>query len=151
MTKQLAATALALVFCAATMGCETAMTDPTDGGDDALTHQDWLAEAIVGKAVINPGKVTLAFVEGRVSGRAGCNLYSGPVEIGKGTIKIGTLISTKMTCAEPGLMQQEGIYLNALRLAQRYNIGADEKLTIETQAGALVYSGVPKQQRPEGS
>jgi len=151
MAGKLAATVLALAFCAATMGCETAMTDPQDGGDEQLTRQDWVAQTIDGKPVVNPGKVTLAFVEGRVSGRAGCNLYSGPVEFGKGTIKVGTLISTKMACMEPGVMQQESAYLNALRSAQRYSIGGDEKLTIDTQSGALVYSGVPKQMRPEGS
>src|SRR6185295_16084913 len=128
MVGKLAATALALAFCASMMGCETAMTDPQDGGDEQLTRQDWVADTIDGKPVISPGKVTLAFVEGRVSGRAGCNLYSGPVEIGKGTIKVGLLISTKMACAEPGLMQQESAYLNALRSAHHYSIGADAKL-----------------------
>lgn len=151
MAGKLAATALAFAFCATMMGCETAMTDPQNGGDEQLTRLDWVAETIDGKPVIGPGKVTLAFVEGRVSGRAGCNLYSGPVEIGKGTIKVGTLISTKMACLELGLMQQESAYLNALRTAHHYNIGSDEKLTIDTQSGALTYGGVPKQQRPEGS
>ena len=80
MIGRLAATALALAFCATMMGCETAMTDPQDGGDERLTRQDWVAETIDGKPVISPGKVTLAFVEGRVSGRAGCNRYSGPVQ-----------------------------------------------------------------------
>ncbi len=145
------AVSFALALCAAIMGCETTMLDAKDGGDDVLTRQDWLADTIAGKPVIQHGKVTLAFVEGRVSGRGGCNVYSGPVEFGGGKIKIGTLISTKMACVEPGLMQQESAYLNALRTAQRYSIDADEKLTIDTQSGALVYSPVPKQQRPETS
>src|SRR5262245_15911561 len=121
--------ALALAMCAAMMGCETTMLDPKDGGDDALTRQDWIADSIAGKPVIQQGKLTLAFVEGRVSGRGGCNVYSGPVEFAGGKIKIGTLISTKMACVEPGLMQQESAYLNALRTAQRYRMSADEKLT----------------------
>lgn len=151
MAGRIAATALLLVLCVGIAGCETAMTDPRDGGDEQLTRLDWVADSIGGKPVVNPGKVTLTFAEGRVSGRAGCNRYSGPVEFSNGSIKVGALISTKMACMEPGVMEQETAYLNALRSARRYSVGGEEKLTIETASGSLTYSGVPKQQRPEGS
>jgi len=140
----------ATLLAAASVGsCETAVSD-VDDHSERLTRQDWVAETIAGQPVINPGRVTLAFVEGRVSGRGGCNIYSGPVEIGNGTLKVGPLISTKMACGEPGLMQQESAYLGALQSARSYRFGADDKLTISTQAGALVYGGAPKQQRPGG-
>jgi len=130
-------------------GCESAVSD-VDDESGRLTRQDWVAETIDGRPVVGAGRVTLAFVEGRVSGRGGCNIYSGPVEIGSGTLKVGTLISTKMACAEPGLMQQESAYLNALQSARRYSFGSEGRLTITTQAGAITYGGVPKQQRPGG-
>jgi len=139
----------ALVLCAGLAACESAVSD--DDQSDELTKQDWVAETINGKPVINPGRVTLSFAEGRVSGRGGCNIYSGPVEIGADTLKIGPLISTKMACVDNGLMQQESAYLNALRSAQRYSFGEKGKLTITTALGALVYRGEPKQERPEGS
>jgi heat shock protein HslJ len=138
--------ALAIVFGLA--ACESAVSD--DDRADRLSQQDWVAESIAGAPVVNPGRVTLSFREGRVSGRAGCNLYSGPVEVGKGTLKVGSLISTKMACMQEGVMKQESVYLNALQAARSYGFGADGKLTITTSSGALVYNGAPRQQRPEG-
>ena len=150
MTRRMKAVVLALAFGAVLVGCETAVSDDGERSSK-LTQQDWIADTINGKEVIHPGRVTMSFVEGRVSGRGGCNLYSGPVEIGDGTIKVGPLISTKMACVDNGLMQQESVYLNALQSAQRYSFSGDGKLTITTARGALVYHGEPRQQRPEGS
>jgi heat shock protein HslJ len=143
----IAAAVLALSVGAA--GC----TSSGSGGDVSgeLTRQDWVAQTINGQPVIGYGRVTLSFAEGRVSGRSGCNQYSGPVEIGPGTLSIGNLISTKMACAEPGLMQQESAYLSALRSAQRYRFGPDGVLIIATASGYLIYRGAPKQVRPEGT
>jgi heat shock protein HslJ len=140
--------AAASLLMLALMGCETAVSD--DDGGDRLTQSDWVAQTIAGQAVINPGRVTLSFAEGRVSGRGGCNLYSGPVEYGGGMIKVGPLISTKMACMEAGLMQQESTYLNVLQAAERYAVAANGQLTITTKMGALVYASTPRQVRPEG-
>jgi heat shock protein HslJ len=129
--------------------CETAVSNE-DGDADQLRQEDWVAEAIAGKPVVNAGRVTLSFADARISGRSGCNLYSGPAEYGRGTIKVGPLISTKMACQEEGVMAQESAYLNALQSAERYGIGADGKLTITTAVGDLVYDSAARQVRPEG-
>ncbi|MBP6013276.1 MAG: META domain-containing protein [Alphaproteobacteria bacterium] len=125
--------------------CESAVSN--DQGEGRLAQNDWIAETIAGRPVINPARVTLAFLEGRVSGRSGCNLYSGPVEIGPGTLKIGALISTKMACMQEGVMQQESAYLSALQSAQTYSIGGD-KLTITTPTGSIVYGATARQAQP---
>ena len=140
--------AVASLLMLALMGCETAVSDDDSG--DRLTQSDWVAQAIACQPVINPGRVTLSFGEGRVSGRSGCNLYSGPVEYGRGAITVGPVISTKMACMEAGLMQQESTYLNALQAAERYAVGGDGRLTIKTKMGTLVYDSAPRQMRPEG-
>src|SRR5262245_4310989 len=60
---------------------------------------------------------------GRVTGLAGCNNYTGPFESGNGTLKIGSLASTRKLCSTPpGLMEQEGKLLAALRNAATYKI-----------------------------
>jgi heat shock protein HslJ len=149
MLRQTKSVLLAVAMVTALSACESPAVSDDDRGD-RLSQQDWVADSINGAAVINPGRVTLSFAEGRVSGRAGCNLYSGPVEVGNGTLKIGSLISTKMACLEEGLMAQESTYLNALQGARSYSFAGDGKLTISTASGALVYSGAPRQQRPDG-
>ena len=135
-----------LVLLMGLAACEGALSD--DDTSDELTRDDWVAATINGKAVIKPGRVTLAFLEGRVSGRSGCNLYSGPVEIGRGSLKVGPLISTKMACLEDGLMQQESAYLSALQSTRGYEL-ASGTLTIATGSGPLVYKRAPRQSRPE--
>jgi heat shock protein HslJ len=137
--------AKAFFFSLALAGCETAVSG--EGSSGALMEHDWVAVAIAGKPVVKAGHVTLSFTEDRVSGRSGCNLYSGPVELGPGTIKVGALISTKMACQESGVMAQENDYLNAMRSARSFTL-SDERLTIATASGDLVYNGVPRQVRP---
>jgi heat shock protein HslJ len=144
---RIASSVFAGILIASLLGCETAVSD--EDNSDMLSQKDWVAQSIVGNAVIKPGSVTLSFGEGRVSGRGSCNRYSGPVEYGRGKIKVGALISTKMACMEDGLMKQESTYLNALESAQTYKIGADGKLSIGTKAGAIVYEGAARQVRPE--
>jgi len=149
MMRKSKAALLAMAIVTVLSACESAAVSDDDQAD-RLSQQDWVAETIGDAPVVNPGRVTLSFANGRVSGRAGCNLYSGPVEIGKGTLKIGPLISTKMACGQGGVMEQESVYLTALQSAQRYGFGADGRLTITTSSAPIVYSGAPRQQRPEG-
>jgi heat shock protein HslJ len=127
----------------------TACETPAAVDESKLTEVDWVAETINGKPVIEPGRVTLSFSEARVSGRGGCNIYSGPVEYGNGTLKVGALISTKMACVANGVMQQESDYLNTLGAARSYAYQND-RLVISTPTGnALVFASAPRQQRPE--
>lgn len=139
----------AIIGVALVAACETDAASDGAPTSDLLTLSDWAAETIDGAPVVNPGRVTLSFGDGRVSGRGGCNLYSGPAELGDGTLKLGPMISTKMACMEQGLMQQEAAYLKALQDARRYAIGPDGKLTITTSSGAIVYTATPRQVRPE--
>jgi heat shock protein HslJ len=147
--RRMSSTVVVLALAFAVAACESAVSDDSAGDDGRLTQQDWVAQSIAGKPVVHIGRVTLSFGEGRVSGRGGCNLYSGPVEYGRGAIKIGPLISTKMACVEGGLMQQESAYLSTLQGAERYAFGADGKLIIATKSGAIVYESAPRQVRPE--
>lgn len=147
--KRTASRAVVLALAFVLAGCESAVSDDSAHDDARLTQQDWVAQSIAGKPVVQVGRVTLSFAEGRVSGRGGCNHYSGTVEYGKGAIKIGPLISTKMACVEGGLMQQESAYLSTLQGAERYDATAGGKLTITTRTGVIIYDGVPRQERPE--
>lgn len=136
---------LTVVLALTLTACET----PTASEAIDLTQVDWVAETINGKPVIEPGRVTLSFADGRVSGRGGCNLYSGPVEYGDGSLKVGALISTKMACMANGVMQQETTYLTTLEAARSYG-NQNGRLVISTPSGeALVFASAPRQQRPE--
>lgn len=93
-------------------------------------------EAVV--SVIQGTKLTLAFgMDGRVSGNAGCNTFSGSYTSENGGLNIGPLASTRIACAEPaGVMEQEAQYLAALQLAATYRI-AGNTLTIRDASDAM--------------
>ena len=99
----------------------------------------WFAEAIGGRDVVDGTRVTLKFEDGRVNGRAGCNSYGGKAEINGAQLKISMLISTKMACMAPGVMEQESRYLNALEGATRGEVRHDGALVITTGRGAIVF------------
>jgi heat shock protein HslJ len=135
-----------IAFLLALTACDSSVL--ADRDPDPIVQHDWLAQSVAGESVANPERVTLSIANGTVSGRGGCNQYSGPVEYGNGRIKIGPMISTKMACQEGGLMQFEQKYLNALQSAYSYSVTSGPELTITTANGALVFSAVPRQSRP---
>ncbi len=107
----------------------------------AVEGRVWIAEAIGGKDVDDGAKVTLKIEGGRVSGKAGCNAYGGPVEIHGDHIKFGALFSTKMACMGSGVMEQESRYLNSLQDATRGEVRNDGALVITAEGGTIVYRG----------
>jgi heat shock protein HslJ len=79
-----------------------------------------LASALLGT------EITAEFLDGTVSGSAGCNSYSASYELDGNHISLGPAATTRMFCGEPeGVMDQENQYLAALQSAATYEINAD--------------------------
>jgi len=83
----------------------------------------WRAEDIGGAGIIDSSRATLTFgADGRISGSASCNAYSGGYSLDHGTLSITSqLIATKKTCA-PALMDQERRFLAILGAARRIEL-----------------------------
>ncbi len=123
-------------------GC--ANGEPAPPGRIDLADTSWVLEAYG-----EPGNLTsalpdhqptIAFGEDNVSGFTGCNVYGGDyVSSRDGTIEFGMLIQTEMACPEPGVMEQEAAFMNALRLAQQYEY-VDAQLQISGDGGLLVFT-----------
>ena len=124
---------LTLALCA----CES--TASNDNLAQTIEGRVWAAEAIGGKDVVDGTKVTLKIEGGRVSGKAGCNSYGGPVEINGDRIKFGSLFSTKMACMGGGVMEQEMRYLNLLQGATRGELRSDGALVITSSGGVVEF------------
>jgi len=87
-------------------------------------------------STVLPGTViTLRFDDATIGGSAGCNQYFGSYSLIGSTISIGAVGSTLMYCAEPGVMDQETLYLSLLGDADI--IAADEEnLTLSAADGS---------------
>jgi heat shock protein HslJ len=128
-------------------GCVSDTGGQADGGSGqdqrmqgaaALQGSRWQAEDIEGHGVSSQVPSTLAFdATGRASGSGGCNRFFGPAQIGDGSIRFGSLVSTRMACPPPR-MEQEDRFFAALAKAERWHIGADGRLVLADGAGNRV-------------
>lgn len=132
------------VLLAAAIALALAACDETGGADDAsLTGTEWVAESINGKPVIEPGGVTLAFADERVTGRSGCNRYFGTARHANGRLKIEQVGATKMACLRDGLMQQESEFLATLQTTQDYARDGNRLTLSAPTGGRLVFNPAP--------
>ena len=128
MARDLWWLSLGLLACASAPPTNTNPSALTTPGAAYFLGSEWGLKDLSGTPV-NPDAVpTLAFAEpGKVSGNASCNRFSGPVELGDGTIRVGTLASTRMACP-PDVAPQEAAYLSAIQNADRMVIEGQELL-----------------------
>lgn len=100
-------------------------------------------------SVLTSSAITLNFdADGRVSGNASCNDYTGRYDISGDILHVGALATTFRLCHKPdGIMEQERQYLTALQSAQTYEIAGDT-LTIRDGGGAIQV--VAKMIMPQG-
>lgn len=135
---------LALAALPLAVGC-TAQSPGQPETHPPLLGTSWRLESLSrngeSHAALTSIEVTLVFDrESHVTGNAGCNQYFGAVESDtSGALSFSGLGSTKMFCHEPGVMQQEQDFLNALGAAERYEV-RDGLLRISGGNTALVLS-----------
>lgn len=73
--------------------------------------------------VLATTEVTIEFDAGEVAGSAGCNLYFGAYsDEADGTFSVSEVAWTERACLEPGVMEQEQRYLEALLAADSYEV-----------------------------
>lgn len=81
--------------------------------------------------------VTFDAAEGRVSGSAGCNRFTGSYTVSGSRISLGPLGTTMMACPEP-VMRAEQTFLARLDAAETFRVSADgSTLTLVGSEGKL--------------
>jgi heat shock protein HslJ len=110
------------------------------GGEPAslLQGAEWTVVEIGGAPLVAGSKVTLDFAQdGRVSGHASCNNFTGTYALSGEGLAISRVAGTRMTC-DAALMDQERRFLDALGAAQNFSIAADGALLLRTGDGRIV-------------
>jgi heat shock protein HslJ len=80
----------------------------------------WVLTTLPGGAPVADGTfTTLLLADGRLSGNAPCNQYSGDYTLEGTSISIGSIVRTRMACPN---LDQEDAYLNALQEVTSYAI-----------------------------
>jgi len=106
---------------------------------DAI-NGSWIVTSLyTGDALVSPtGTLTAKFANSSVSGDAGCNTFSGGVQVDGSNITIGPLASTQRACLEADKTKQESQYLQALGLAKRFEVLGDRLSLFRADGGYAV-------------
>jgi heat shock protein HslJ len=126
-----------VAFGVATAACSSTSTGGSGGTLDGTA---WTLKtyAVSGTATPVPAGVVIdaKFVGGKVSGFAGCNVYTASATVSGATLKIGQAATTSMAC-DPAVNDVETAYLANLAKAATFTATADS-LTIFDSAGKQV-------------
>lgn len=95
------------------------------GGD--VTGKVWVLTELMGKPPMDGTGISAEFTaDGKVSGSAGCNRYSGTYTISGSNITFSSPMASTMMMCEQAVMDQESAYLKALGEAKTYAIKGDQ-------------------------
>ena len=97
----------------------------------------WLVEDINGGGVIDNARLEMKFADGRVSGRSGCNNFSGNWQQDGTAIVPGPFAVTRMGCS-PALMEMERKFLAAIEAVRTVTFDATGAAYLRAPDGRVV-------------
>jgi heat shock protein HslJ/membrane-bound inhibitor of C-type lysozyme len=103
------------------------------GGDPAslLQGSPWLVRDLAGTAPVGTSRITVSFEpDGRISGHASCNRYSGEYTLTGEGLRIGMSVSSTRTACPPPLLAQEAAFLGLLASVERFELRPDGALIL---------------------
>jgi heat shock protein HslJ len=110
------------------------------GGEPASLLQgvEWTVTEIGAAPLIAGSKVTLDFApDGRVSGHASCNNFTGAYTLSGEGLAISKVAGTRMMC-DTALMDQERRFLESLGGVRNFSFAADGALLLNTGDGRTI-------------
>ncbi|HET9063560.1 MAG TPA: META domain-containing protein [Candidatus Binatia bacterium] len=124
------------------------------GTEWTVTGYNTGTNAVVG--VLAETHLSVRFsADGKISGSAGCNDYTGSYSFSGQSLTIGETAATRKMCAQPeGVMKQERLFLNALAMVTLARVDGD-LLELRARDGGLAVKAVrsdgPRSQRSASS
>ena len=107
--------------------------------DPALQDTEWVLTQLRGGVLLKDSHIQLNLGREGFDGFAGCNRYGGEYEAADvGILKFGLLEITLMDCpTSKGVVEQEQVYVEALREASTYRL-EDDRLEVQDAAGETI-------------
>ena len=107
-------------------------------GAPGLTAGELRAVDVNGAPIVGDRPLTLRLENGRASGSAGCNSFSGTYGSSRrAELEFGPLAVTRMAC-DPALMEQEARYLSILDAAESFNRYGDGGVSVIAPDGRAI-------------
>ncbi len=143
----------AVMMCAFTLAAcgEATQAQPSESGETAVTSsapvssadiQDkaWTLKSLNGTDLVADAKITLTLgADGKLTGNAGCNGYSGHYEFAEDqVIKVNpAIVSTMRACAED-IMKQEYGYHQIMGEVTSWAVTPEHELTLKTDGDRIL-------------
>lgn len=103
-----------------------------------LSGTSWALIRINGQTVAENTLPTLIIDGNAVGGNASCNSFGGDFSQEGDQLRFGPLFSTMMACLEPGCMEQEAAYMQALEAAVGFRIESGQLTLFDEEGQALL-------------
>ncbi len=108
------------------------------GGSSNLVDRMWNLTELSGKPPASGSSISAEFTaDGRVSGSAGCNQYSGSYKVSGKKITFSSAIATTLTACNVVLNVQETAYLKALSDARTYSVSGEQLTLLDANKNTL--------------
>ena len=105
---------------------------------EELTSHEWMVARIDDAPLYQDSKITLNFGDdGRISGNASCNSYTGSFKLQNGRLTTGPMALTRRGCMVP-LMDQEMSFVTLFEDNPTVKLDDDGVLTIVTEGGRVL-------------
>jgi heat shock protein HslJ len=98
---------------------------------------EWRVAAISGRTTPMDGNYYVNFQGGRISGRFGCNNWTGSYSVAGDMLTAGEVAMTRMACIEPAnTFENQGVAV--LNQPMQWKLIANQQLTLSNGAGSIV-------------
>jgi heat shock protein HslJ len=119
-------------------GCAAPPGSPGSGfTTPELAGTRWVVTSIDGRTPAGPAITADFGNDGRVSGDAGCNSYTGPYIQDGRSVQFGELLSTRRACVEDSRQRQETRLLNIMQGPATLQLNRG-RLTVRGKEGYIV-------------
>ncbi len=133
--------AVLLAACSTSEAARLVKGEPPPLGG-SLEGGPWHVEDLNGGGMIDNARVQISFDPGdqgtsRVTGRSGCNRFTGGWQQDGAAVKFGPIATTRMGCA-PALMELEGKFLTTLQAVTTVSFDASGAALLKATDGRAI-------------
>ena len=122
---------IALLVLLALPACAITSRDATTD----LPGTSWTLVDLDGAEAVGETPPGITFTDdGGVTGTTGCNTFNAEVAIEGSELTFGPVATTRMSCADPALAEQEQAFLAAIEGVSGYTIDDEGRLVLEGDA-----------------
>ncbi len=106
---------------------------------DVLDESIWKVIDLNSEALIEETTLTIRFHNRKVNGSSGCNRFAGRYKVEEDALTITIREATTDNCLNPGIMDQEKVFMGYLQRATGFQVVGQELTIFTGEDGKVVF------------